>query len=131
MARLAARQRFSFAKLREVMPLPDLVAVQRDSFKWFLEEGIAETLTDISPIEDFTGSLKLELADLPLFPRLAILDPESTRTLLAIFCSTLVCSVLEGAPAPATTLSGLPGRPSSFCVASSPPREPRWRRPPR
>ncbi len=45
------------------MPLPDLVAVQRDSFKWFLEEGIAETLTDISPIEDFTGSLKLELAD--------------------------------------------------------------------
>src|SRR3954453_19005002 len=63
LARLAARQRFSFAKLREVMPLPDLVAVQRDSFKWFLEEGIAETLTDISPIEDFTGSLKLELAD--------------------------------------------------------------------
>jgi DNA-directed RNA polymerase subunit beta len=45
------------------MPLPDLVAVQRDSFKWFLEDGIAETLTDISPIEDFTGSLKLELAD--------------------------------------------------------------------
>ena len=45
------------------MPLPDLVAVQRDSFNWFLEEGIAETLTDISPIEDFTGSLKLELAD--------------------------------------------------------------------
>jgi DNA-directed RNA polymerase subunit beta len=38
------------------MPLPDLVAVQRDSFKWFLEEGIAETLTDISPIEDFTRS---------------------------------------------------------------------------
>ena len=63
LARLAARQRFSFAKLREVMPLPDLVAVQRDSFKWFLEDGIAETLTDISPIEDFTGSLKLELAD--------------------------------------------------------------------
>jgi DNA-directed RNA polymerase subunit beta len=45
------------------MPLPDLVAVQRDSFNWFLEDGIAETLTDISPIEDFTGSLKLELAD--------------------------------------------------------------------
>jgi DNA-directed RNA polymerase subunit beta len=45
------------------MPLPDLVAVQRDSFNWFLDEGIAETLTDISPIEDFTGSLKLELAD--------------------------------------------------------------------
>ena len=60
MARLAARQRFSFAKLREVMPLPDLVAVQRDSFKWFLEEGIAETLTDISPIEDFTGNLALQ-----------------------------------------------------------------------
>src|SRR5438270_13250538 len=63
LARLAARQRFSFAKPREVMPLPDPVAVQRDSFKWFLEEGIAETLTDISPIEDFTGFLTLELPD--------------------------------------------------------------------
>ena len=63
MARLASRERFSFGKLREVLALPDLIAVQRESFQWFLEQGIAEVLRDISPIEDFTGQLKLELAD--------------------------------------------------------------------
>ena len=63
MARLASRDRFSFGKLREVLALPDLIAVQRESFEWFLEEGVAEVLRDISPIEDFTGQLKLELAD--------------------------------------------------------------------
>jgi DNA-directed RNA polymerase subunit beta len=45
------------------LELPDLIAVQRQSFLWFIEEGIAEVLADISPIEDFTGTLKLELAD--------------------------------------------------------------------
>ena len=44
-------------------PCPDLIAVQRESFQWFLEQGIAEVLRDISPIEDFTGQLKLELSD--------------------------------------------------------------------
>ena len=63
MARLAARERLSFGKLREVLALPDLIAVQRESFEWFLSEGVAEVLRDISPIEDFTGTLKLELAD--------------------------------------------------------------------
>jgi DNA-directed RNA polymerase subunit beta len=46
-----------------VLELPDLIAVQRQSFNHFVEEGIAEVLADISPIEDFTGTLKLELAD--------------------------------------------------------------------
>ena len=56
-----ARERFSFANLDEVLPLPDLIAIQRDSFRWFLERGLADTFRDISPIEDFTGSLRLEL----------------------------------------------------------------------
>jgi DNA-directed RNA polymerase subunit beta len=60
-SRSAARERFSFANIDEVLPLPDLVAIQRDSFKWFLEHGLAETFRDISPIEDFTGQLRLEL----------------------------------------------------------------------
>jgi DNA-directed RNA polymerase subunit beta len=60
-SRPAVRERFSFANLDEVLPLPDLVAIQRDSFKWFLEHGLAETFRDISPIEDFTGQLRLEL----------------------------------------------------------------------
>ncbi|MBM3659944.1 MAG: DNA-directed RNA polymerase subunit beta, partial [Actinobacteria bacterium] len=63
MPRLASRERLSFSNLPEVLPLPDLIAVQRDSFQWFIDEGIAEVLSDISPIEDFTGTLKLELSD--------------------------------------------------------------------
>jgi len=61
--RLASRERLSFSGLPEVLELPDLIAVQRRSFNHFIEEGIAEVLADISPIEDFTGALKLELAD--------------------------------------------------------------------
>ncbi|HEU4751085.1 MAG TPA: hypothetical protein VFT54_08520, partial [Acidimicrobiia bacterium] len=55
--------RLSFAKIPEVLPLPDLLAVQHESFKWFIEEGLREIFEEISPIEDFTGSLALELTD--------------------------------------------------------------------
>jgi DNA-directed RNA polymerase subunit beta len=60
-ARTPSRERFSFANLDEAQPLPDLISIQRDSFKWFLEQGLADTFRDISPIEDFSGSLKLVL----------------------------------------------------------------------
>ena len=60
-ARTPSRERFSFANLDEVQPLPDLISIQRDSFRWFLEKGLADTFRDISPIEDFSGSLKLIL----------------------------------------------------------------------
>ena len=55
------RNRYSFANLSEVLELPDLIAVQRESYKWFLEEGLAETFRDISPITDFSETLQLEL----------------------------------------------------------------------
>ena len=55
--------RLSFAKIPEVLPLPDLLAVQHESFQWFLDEGLKEIFDEISPIEDFTGSLALELTD--------------------------------------------------------------------
>jgi DNA-directed RNA polymerase subunit beta len=62
---LASRvaERFSFGKIPEVLPLPDLLAVQHESFRWFLDEGLREIFNEISPIEDFTGSLALELTD--------------------------------------------------------------------
>ena len=63
MARLASRERVSFGRLREVKELPNLIAVQTESFQWFRDEGILEVLEDISPIEDFTGQLKLELTE--------------------------------------------------------------------
>jgi DNA-directed RNA polymerase subunit beta len=52
-------ERFSFGKIPEVLPLPDLLAVQHESFQWFLDEGFREIFEEISPIEDFTGSLAL------------------------------------------------------------------------
>jgi len=62
---LASRvaERLSFAKIPEILPLPDLLAVQHESFQWFLDEGLKEIFEEISPIEDFTGSLALELTD--------------------------------------------------------------------
>ncbi len=56
-------ERFSFGKIPEVLSLPDLLAVQHESFTWFLDEGLGEIFSEISPIEDFTGSLALELTD--------------------------------------------------------------------
>src|SRR2546421_1992987 len=53
------RERFSFSKLEEVLPLPDLVGVQRTSFEWLLSEGLREVLEEISPIEDFTEQFQL------------------------------------------------------------------------
>ena len=59
----ALRERRSFSRLTEVLPPPNLISVQLESFKWFLEEGLGETLRDISPIEDFTGNLALEFIE--------------------------------------------------------------------
>ena len=63
-------ERYSFANIDEVLPLPDLIAVQRDSFDWFLETGLAETFSDISPIADFTDQLSLKLDFDPTDPDL-------------------------------------------------------------
>ena len=53
------RDRVSFAKLDEVLPLPDLVGIQRESFDWLLNEGLKEVLEEVSPIEDFTEQFQL------------------------------------------------------------------------
>jgi DNA-directed RNA polymerase subunit beta len=55
------RERYSFGNLQEVLDIPDLIAVQRKSFKWFVDFGLANAFRDISPIRDFTETLSLEL----------------------------------------------------------------------
>src|SRR5438128_863745 len=57
----SARQGFS--RLKHVLDLPNLIDIQRASFEWFLEEGLRETIDDISPIEDYTGTLAVEFGD--------------------------------------------------------------------
>ncbi|WP_419921409.1 DNA-directed RNA polymerase subunit beta [Candidatus Poriferisodalis sp.] len=59
MSSLVGRERYSFGNLDEVLELPDLVSIQKDSFKRFLDIGLAETFSDISPISDFAGQLQL------------------------------------------------------------------------
>lgn len=60
------RQRRSFARISEVLDLPNLIEIQTASYEWFLEEGLREMFKDISPIEDFTGNLSLEFVDYKL-----------------------------------------------------------------
>ncbi|HEU5001211.1 MAG TPA: DNA-directed RNA polymerase subunit beta [Actinomycetota bacterium] len=59
----SSRQRLSFARFPEIQPVPDLVAIQRESFDWFLHEGLRETFRDMSPVEDFTGNLQLDFGE--------------------------------------------------------------------
>ena len=58
--------RMSFARQQEVLEMPNLIAVQTESYKWFLEEGLKEVFRDISPISDFSGRLSLEFVDFEL-----------------------------------------------------------------
>mgnify|MGYP003334198383 CR=1 FL=1 len=51
MASSTTRERYSFGNLEEPLELPDLLAIQRESFKWFLEEGLANTFRDISAVK--------------------------------------------------------------------------------
>jgi DNA-directed RNA polymerase subunit beta len=60
------RERWNFGKLKEVLELPNLIEVQRNSYSWFLKEGLREVFRDISPIQDFTGHLVLEFLDYSL-----------------------------------------------------------------
>ncbi|PYZ91848.1 DNA-directed RNA polymerase subunit beta [Salipaludibacillus keqinensis] len=60
------RQRRSYARINEVLDLPNLIEIQTASYQWFLDEGIREMFQDISPIEDFTGNLVLEFIDYSL-----------------------------------------------------------------
>ncbi|HEY2353940.1 MAG TPA: DNA-directed RNA polymerase subunit beta, partial [Gaiellaceae bacterium] len=57
---VSPRARKSFSRLEHVLDLPNLIDIQKASFQWFLDEGLRETIDDISPIEDYTGSLAVE-----------------------------------------------------------------------
>lgn len=60
------RQRRSYARINEVLEIPNLIEIQQKSYEWFLESGLREMFQDISPIQDFTGNLVLEFIDYSL-----------------------------------------------------------------
>ena len=58
--------RMSFSRQKEVLEMPNLIEIQKDSYQWFLDEGLKEAFDDISPIADFAGHLSLEFVDFTL-----------------------------------------------------------------
>ena len=58
--------RMSFSTEKEVLDMPNLIEVQKNSYKWFLDEGLKEVFRDISPVTDYTGQLSLEFVDFQL-----------------------------------------------------------------
>ena len=66
------RVRRSYSRIKEVLELPNLIEIQTDSYKWFLDEGLREMFEEIMPIEDFAGKLSLE------FVNYQLLEPKYT-----------------------------------------------------
>jgi DNA-directed RNA polymerase subunit beta len=66
MVQYGRRQRRSYARIKEVLEVPNLIEIQQKSYQWFLDEGLREMFQDISPIQDFTGNLILEFIDYSL-----------------------------------------------------------------
>src|SRR5699024_1027803 len=58
--------RIIYSRQKEVLEMPNLIEVQKDSYQWFLDEGLKEVFDDISPISDFSGHLSLEFVDFTL-----------------------------------------------------------------
>jgi len=63
---LGKSMRMSYAQQSDVLEMPNLIEVQKNSYQWFLDEGLREVFADISPIADYSGQLKLEFVDFVL-----------------------------------------------------------------
>ena len=61
--KMGNKTRMSYSRIDEVLEMPNLIEVQKRSYKWFLEEGLREVFNDISPITDYTENLVLEFVD--------------------------------------------------------------------
>jgi len=66
--KLGNNTRMSFAKIKEVLEMPNLIEVQKNSYKWFLDEGLMEVLRDVSPIVDYSGNLMIDFTGYTIDP---------------------------------------------------------------
>ena len=89
---LGKNVRMSYAKIDEVLDMPNLIEVQKDSYQWFLDEGLKEVFHDISPITDYTGNLVLEFIDYKLEDKVKY-DVEECKTRDANYASPLKARV--------------------------------------
>jgi DNA-directed RNA polymerase subunit beta len=60
---LGKSERMTFSKIHEVIEMPNLIEIQKNSYQWFLDAGLREVFHDVSPIQDYTGNLVLEFID--------------------------------------------------------------------
>ena len=60
---LGKNTRMTFSKINEVIDMPNLIEIQKNSYKWFIEEGLKEVFHDMSSITDYTGNLVLDFID--------------------------------------------------------------------
>ena len=65
--------RMTFSRQKEVLEMPNLIEIQKNSYQWFLDEGLREVFADISPIADFAGHLSLEFVDFTLCKNLSLI----------------------------------------------------------
>ena len=89
---IGKRTRMSFSKIKEITDVPNLIELQVDSYKWFIEEGLKEVFEDISPIEDYTGNLILEFVDYSLDDKPKY-DIEECKDRDATYCAPLKVKV--------------------------------------
>ena len=73
--------RKSFSKIGDFVEMPNLIQVQKDSYNWFIEEGLGEVLKDISPIVDYSGNLVLEFLDYHMEEKTKYTMEEAKETL--------------------------------------------------
>ena len=64
--KIGRKERMTYSKISEVAEMPNLIQIQTDSYKWFVEEGLREVFEDVSPIMDYADNLVLEFIDYSL-----------------------------------------------------------------
>ncbi len=85
--------RMSYSRQKEVLEMPNLIEVQKDSYKWFLETGLKEVFEDISPITDYSGQLSLEFVDFTLSEEEAKYSIEECKERDATYAAPLKVNV--------------------------------------
>ena len=60
---LGRAERMSYSRIDEVIDIPNLIEIQKNSYQWFLDEGLMEVLRDVSPITDYSGDIELSFID--------------------------------------------------------------------
>ena len=72
--------RMTFSRQKEVLEMPNLIEIQKNSYQWVLDEGLKEVFADISPITDFAGHLSLEFVDLHCVKTISNIRSKSAKS---------------------------------------------------